>query len=282
MRVRSITVAGLCLWAVACGKGTDTADTAAGPGTTDSATDTEEPEPVDAGYEGGQYKVSSFASYAENDDGMDIDGDGEPDNNTPNALTIVDAFVPKEDMTVEGLNGTVAGALADDTLILLMEAAYQDSELTYDILTGMTVETGAYFPSDDAFDESGEPLARLEGFFTSETEFYATADRALVGITFFPDEPAFPLPLELVTVEGSVDGAVIEGDLYGVIPTDDLRDLLVIPLLEEAFPDPKERATYLDLVEGALKLETLADIDLGDGRRGVSCAFNYTASEISW
>lgn len=271
---------GAALFLAACnGSNKDTGPVDTGPATSDSETDI--PESYEAEFEGGKYKVVSFESYTSAEDGKDLDGDGEADNNTPNALTLVDAFVDV-DMTVDGLNGTVAGALAADDLILLMEAQYADSVLSYDILTGTTAGTGAYLPSDDAYDDSGNPLAHMEGFFTSDVAFWAEAERILVGITFFPKDPAFPVPIELVTLEGEINGSVVEGDLYGAIPVDDLRDLLILPLLEEAYPDPKERATYIDLVDGVLELETVADIDLGGGRRGVSCAFHFTASPITW
>ncbi len=281
--MRSYALSVLIIGLTATGCASDGKDTSSGEtGTTPGTTDTDVPEPYDVEYEGQQFKVSVFSSYGEPEDGIDLDGDDEPDNNTPNALVLVDAFVPDQDLSVAGLNATVAQAIADETLILLMETSYTDSVLTYDVLTGLGDGAGGYSPADESYDDGGVPFARLEGYFTAGDAFYATADRVLVGITFFPDSPPFPMPIEWVTLEGSLDGDSVNASLYGAIPIDDLRDLLILPLLEEAYPDPKDRAFYLDLVDGALELETVADIDLGGGRRGVSCAFSFTAGPATW
>lgn len=264
-----------------CSGGKDTADTAAGtdPGTTPATT---APPPVtNTEYTGEQYVIEEFGGYADEADGIDLDGDGDNDNATPSALVLVDAFV-KYDMTVDGLNGTIAAAIAKNQLIILMETTYSDADLTLDILTGTVAGSGAAAPDQSSYDDAGDPLSQLQGYFTSDTEFYGTADRIQVGVTFFPKDPPLPLPMEMVTVMGTADEEGISGALYGAIPADDLMDLMIIPLLEDSIVDPSERKTMISLVEDVLDYETVTDIDLGDGRRGISCAFYFDGTDTTW
>ena len=278
----TVLAIGLCglLAASGCSGGKDTASVP-----TESETDTPPttvPDPVtNTEYDGSQYIIEEFWGYSDSDDGIDLDGDGVNDNATPDALVLVDAFV-KYDMTVEGLNGTIAGAIAEDQLLLLMETTYDDVDLTLDILTGMLAGSGVPAVDPISYDKAGDPLSSVEGYFTSDTDFYGTADRVQVGVTFFPKEPALPLPIEMVTVVGTADQDTISGSLYGAIPADDLMELLIIPLLEDSIVDPGERKTMIGLVEGVLDYPTVTDIDLGDGRRGISCAFYFEGVDILW
>jgi hypothetical protein len=268
----------LALLALGCGKPEDTSSATIG---SPAPTEPSEPEPYDATYDGGQYQVSAFAAYTLDEEGMDLDGDGTNDNATPNALLLVDPFVADADMSVDGLNQTVSDAIAKGLMILLTEAAYDGEALTVDVLTGAPGKGGAT-PDPVSYDDDGTPLGRLTVYFTAGDEIYATADRVQVAITFFPEEPPLPLPIEQVTMVGVLDDGVMDVDIFGVIPADDLTELLILPLLEDAYPDPEERQTYIDLVTEVLQYETVTDIELDEERRGVSCAFHLTAASAAW
>jgi hypothetical protein len=265
--------------ALGCGTKGETAPEPTEP-TEPEPSETEPPETTPEVPASWRYRLDAFRAYLEEEEGIDQDGDGTADNATPDALELVDALLVDVDASAEGLNRTVADAMATGTLILLAEATFEP-ELTVDLLTGAEI---GRVPVPDAisYGDDGLPLARLVGAFGDDGAFTASADRVLVSIPFFPEEPALPFPIERATMVGTLEEEGFTGDLYGVIPADDLYTLLIVPLLEDAFPDAEERATYLELTAEVLENEELMDIDLGGGRRGVSCAFTLLASPSVW
>lgn len=68
------------------------------------------------------------------------------------------------------------------------------------------------------------------------------SDRAILPVPFVPGDPPSQVPLERMGLDGTMDGVRVVGRVTGLI----------------------------------------ADIDLGDGRRVVSCAFTIEAEPATW
>ena len=66
-------------------------------------------------------------------------------------------------------------------------------------------------------------------------------------------------------------------DLDGTEP-----DMSIEPLIPEEGVGSQSKESLLSTLKTLSALETISDIDLGDGRRGVSCAFRVKASAATW
>ena len=253
-----------------------TEDSAAPPG--DTAPPPEEQESLSS-YTSGQYLTTSLVVLGEGE-GIDLDGDGEVDNNLTAVLEFVDAAAPlfglTDDLSPEGVNATLAAAIEAGDLLLLIEASQEGALLTVDLLLGAADEAGA-LSVDPASYEGDTPASRLLGSFSSETAFTAASDQVQIPFSFFPDEPPLFIPLSLATLEGELaeDSA---GKLYGAVPVQGVIDQVIAPLLA----DREDKDDLLEGINELIASGDLADIELEDGTLAFSAAMSYRAAGVSW
>lgn len=252
-----------------------------------TATDTDETETdgYPSSYEGGKYRLTSFV-LQDDETGEDLDGDGEVDNNLPNLLNLVDAAVDGSDLTADGLNGEIEFAIANDTLVMLVEFDRTDG-LALDILGGSiekadTADPGTIVVSEASYDSDGNAKSHLEGSMTSEAGFEVGPGDVVLPVPFFADADPYDIPVERTEVLGEVDAKVSSGMVVGVIPGDRLLDEVILPLMRDLEYTEEQIAEYEETLQAVLELETMSDIELDDDRRGVSCAFSYTAEVVTW
>lgn len=283
----SITVLPLFLACAPATEGTGTPSTGTGTGTlpTGTTTGTTTTTPgFPSQYPGGTYRADSLALLDEGE-GYDLDDDGLLDNRLPAVLLAADAFVADEDLSVAGLNVTLAAAIEAEDLVLLGEGAYTGGVLTADLLLG-AVDATSYVVSVDpaSYDDQGVPLSRFVGVFTDETHYAGAADRIALPVTFFPDEPPVLVPVEQARLEGVLDAGSFQGMLGGAVPVDGLVDNVIEPIIPTGDDyDPAsylnmEREELMDLIRSILELEVNATIVLEDGSRGIPAALTVAMS----
>lgn len=258
---------------IAC-KGDDTNDTDQSKDTGDTG---EEVEEWPSDYSQGQYRLSSFVLLSQ-EEGDDLDDDGEPDNKLPNALTLADAFI-SDDISPEGLNEQVALAIEEDDLVILLAALYAEGVLSTDVLAGVVDgDTGELSVDVEAsYDEQNQPLSHLEGVFSDQTHFSTGPGSIQVPVTFYPDEPPLPVPLEQAVIYGSLEADASDGRIVGIIPADGLIDQVIDPLIPEEGYGDYTKEELMELISGIKDNEFVVDQELPNGERGVSAAFSYAA-----
>lgn len=272
MRLKGLLV--VAGFIVAC-KGNDTSDTDAPIDTGDTG---EEVVEWPSDYTQGQYRVSSFVLLGQ-EEGDDLDGDGESDNKLPNALTLAAAFVGDE-VAPEGLNEQVALAIEADDLVILLAAVYANGLLTTDVLAGTVDEETSELAVDveASYDDQNQPFSRLEGGFSDQTHFSTGPGAIKVPVTFYPDEPPLPVPLEEALIYGSLEADASDGRIVGIIPADDLIDQVIDPLIPEGGYEGYTKEELMELISGLKDNDFVVDQELPDGERGVSAAFSYSAT----
>lgn len=207
-------------------------------------------------FDEGEFHVARLAIARPEDALVDFDGDGRPDDHLPEALATVDAATT-DDLSADAINTRLADAIASGAIDIEVVAAQA--------LDGLELAVGD---------------GTLTGRFTDETDFEVGPGEIAMPLTISPDNPPVALPFELATVIGSIDESGGTGLLSGVIPIDRLVDDVIAPCLpDEGYDtngDGDTDLTYdeaVDAIEAALSDPAVADIDLGDGRRGVSAVF---------
>ena len=250
-------------------------------------TDTE-PTGFPSSFENGQFRVSSFV-ILESTQGSDIDGDGEIDNNLESALTPMNLLL-EGDFTRAGMNERIAASMDPEVndLVVLLEAAHTDLQLELQLLTG-AVEDATLTVDPRSYDSDGKAHSLLHGEFSTETEFLVETDALVLMIPFYPEQAPLPITLELASMFGSLTTDSATGTLTGVIAGDVLLEQVVDPLIPEEGIDSDgdgvadmTKEQLLETVASILTNESIADIDLGDGRRGISTAFSFGAESSSW
>ena len=279
--MRSFLILG-CLLGACSGDDTET-----GVDETGTDTDTGTTEPA-SDYVSGQYRLTSFVLLEEGQ-GRDLDEDGEPDNNLPNALAPVDLIVSDMDLSRDGLNTRVADSLDSFLMNVLLDAEHSGNTLTLEVLAGLydeEAETMAVDPG--SYDAQGVPTT-MTGAFESQTAFSAGATTARIPVTFFEGEPPIPVPLERAQIIGDLSAEGSTGLLVGVIPSELLVDEVIAQLIpEEGYdsngdgePDIAKDA-LLESIRTIAKNPNIADIWLGDDRFGISAAFEFEAGVATW
>jgi hypothetical protein len=276
MRHLSVAMAAL-LGLSACDKSEETDTGNGNPDTGDTGEEVVWP----STFEAGQYRLTQFV-LLEEEDGDDLDGDGVPDNNLPNALVPVDAFI-EGDLSREGLNAQIEAAIAADDLIILLEAAYDEGVLSLDVLAGLLDKASVLQVDVEAsYEETGAPLSHLEGTFADQTGFDAGPGSIRVPGPFSPDDPAIPVPLEEARIYGTMDGDTTSGRITGIIPAQRLVDEVIDPLIPEAGYGSYTKEQIMEMVSALAENENIADQELPGGERGVSAAFSYSAPAAVW
>jgi hypothetical protein len=230
----------------------------------------------------GKYRVTRLELLPEGT-GVDFDGDGEPDNNLPNALTAADTVLADLDLSPEGFNAQIAAAIAAGDLHLLLDLRYVDGVLTTDVISGLPTEgTDAPIQVDPtSYDDAGVPRARFIGEFSTQTDLAVSADDVLVPVPFLPGEPPSLVPLRQASLAGTADAGV-EATLAGLIPSNRLADDVLADLIPPEGYGNLSREQLLRTLRAFAALESIADIPLSDTERAVSCALSVTAEPATW
>ncbi|MCO4743867.1 MAG: hypothetical protein KC912_03700 [Proteobacteria bacterium] len=238
-------------------------------------------------FEYGKFKASSLVLLPEGE-GLDFTGDGEPDNNLPNALIPVDFVMTNVDMSRDGFNETLASAIASNLLNILMLARHEDLILEIDLLGG-TTENGYLQVDDISLDTDGTPASTFRGHFDSERKFTGGPDNVYVPMTFFESSGSVLAQVKQAHVWGNLDDNAIDGYIAGVVPARALIDEVIEPTIpEEGFDTDGDgiaditKATIMETVENLADNENIADVELANGERGVSAAFQFVAFQTDF
>jgi hypothetical protein len=282
--MRLFSLASLCCL-VACSGSTESGDETVETGLLDTGSEPVQGYP--SSFTMGKFRVSSLVLLPE-DEGFDYDGDGTPDNNLPAALRPVDILISNVDMSKQGFNATIADAIATNLLNVLMYGRLEDRVLEVDVLGGTT--EGGFLEVDPlTLDASGRPASTFEGNFSSETEYLAGPDNVVIPITFFEDQDPVLARARRARIFGELDDAAIDGYLTGVVPARSLIDDVIEPTIPEAGFDTDgdgepdvSKAAIMETVENLAENETIADIELEDGERGVSAAFQFVGFQTDF
>ncbi len=252
--------------------------------------DTEDTDPgFPSTYSDGKYKVSSLSINAESD-GIDVNGDGTPENNLPNALKLIDLAMPDFDLSRENLNAILADTILSGDLIYLIQAKHYQGELIMDWYPGEADFNGAVSPAARGYDSSGYPISRLRGDFSDERAFKVGPGEMTISMLLLPPpQPFVDLPFELAHVQGTIWANECEGIIGGAIPADILVEDIIEPLIPEEGVDTDgdgvinlSKEAIMTTVRNLAANEGVSDVDLGDGRRGVSSAMQFTALPTTW
>jgi hypothetical protein len=247
-----------------------------GPPETDETGDTNlEPAGYPSTFEEGRFRITAL-SLNPLGEGTDHNGDGIPDNNLPNALMLVDLAIADQDFSLIGFNDLIATSLADNVLNILIGAEHIDRSLRLTVYSGLfQEETGDYAVDPGSFDESGEPISIFEGHFDSETAFGVSADSAVLPVTFILEDGPLPVPLQQASLGGDLTPTSLSGQISGVIPGDELVNNVIAPMIPEDGTSGMSREEIIELVQGLTTNETLMDVPLSNGKRGISAAFSF-------
>lgn len=247
-----------------------------------SATDgTTEPEAYPSDFTTGKHRATRLALEAQ-DEGADFDGDGVGDNNLPFVLETADAILSDQDLAPESFDAQIASSIEEGSLNVLFDSRYGTGVLTIAALNGLADEETGALSIDPTSLDGGEPITVFEGEFSSQTAFSVGAERAVLIIPFTPDQPPSAVPLERVTLSGTVDSTTMNATLTGLMPAEEFADDVLADLIPEEGVGNLSKETLLKTVRRLAGLDTMADIDMGDGRRAVSCAFQVQGATATW
>lgn len=235
----------------------------------------------------GKFRVASLVLLPE-EEGYDYDGDGTPDNNLPAALRPVDILISSVDMSKQGFNATIADGIATNLLNILMHARNEDRVLTVDILGGKT-DNGFLEVDPLTLDGQGQPASTFEGNFESETGYLVGPDNVVLPISFFEGQDPVLARARRARLFGDLDDAAIDGMLTAVVPARSLIDDVIEPTIPESGYDTDgdgvadiSKAAIMETVESLAENENIADIELEDGERGVSAAFQFVGFQTDF
>jgi hypothetical protein len=267
--------------ATGCSKGDDTADdTAGGPDDTGETGDTTPDEPP-SDFEAGSYRVTGM-ELLNTGEGFDLNGDGEIDNKLPAVLTLLDMAV-EDDMSRDGLNATIAAALESGEMVQLIDSAYAELTLSYDLLLGAVDEHGTVsLDQEQSYDGDGQPFSRFTGAFLDQTAIELGPNDIQVPVAFYPDEPAIMIPVWQAIATGDLSAEATTCTIGGAIPVELLMVQVVEPLIpEDGYGDQTKEELLAD-IEQLLSSDSVADIELEGGLPGISAALAFTAEPASW
>jgi hypothetical protein len=246
----------------------------------DTATDTGEPLP--STFESGRFQTTGLA-ILDRGQGLDLDGDGEIDNQAPDLLALLDPFTA-DDMSREGVNETLVQMLEAEELILLMDANYAQAHLTVDLLLARRDrETGELIADPSNYDDAGNPTSHFGGEFTDQTAFATDAATANLPFPVVRGEPPVLIPLAEALLSGAMEELVASGVLAGGLPVQGLIDQVVDPLIPQEGPNGDyDPANFLNMsreefLAWTLQLleENVADLWLQDGSRAISVGLSW-------
>ncbi len=257
------------------------ADTGQPPEDTGEPEDTGDPDAPPSDFQSGKYLLAAMEILPE-EEGFDLDGDGEIDNKLPVVLSLLD-FAVDDDMSREGINQMLADSIDSGDIVELFQASYADLELEYDLLVGyLDDDDDPQLDEEQSYDGDGEPYSRYHGIFLDQTNIALGPDDVAIPATFYPDEPAMMLPVAESVVEGTLDDDGTGGMLGGAIPVERLIDDVIEPLIPEEGAAGMSKKELLETIGDVLYDEEVSDIELATGERAISMAVSYDAVESSW
>ena len=250
------------------------------PQDTGDSDDTDEPlKGYPSSYEEATYRVSSL-SLNEMGVGVDLNGDSLPDNKLPDALTLIDFAIADQDFSLDGFNTLIAESIEGQILNILLGTSYEMQALGVTVYSGVwDEEANEYSIDPGSYDEAGNPVSSFAGYFDSETDFAVSAEAATLPVTFIASEGPLPVPLRMATISGTATNDGMTGQITGVIPGDDMVNDVISPMIPEEGAGGMSYEQIMELVQNLTKNETLMDVPLDDGKRGISAAFTFS-SEI--
>jgi hypothetical protein len=232
----------------------------------------------------GGYRMSAFTILGAGE-GKDWNGDGTLDNNLPNVLTAFGFFLEGYDLSKDGLNTIAADAIDNDTLVLLIDARYDDADLTLDFLAGVLDGDGnLQVDEDESYDSQGEPISRMVGRFVSENTYTAGPNSIVLPIPVDAAGTPAPFPLEDVRMDGNLGAITLDGTIVGIVPVAPfVEGVLPIFIPEAGFDldgddeigEGETQADLIALVTGLLN--TSADVETSAGAPGISAAVHFSA-----
>jgi hypothetical protein len=226
----------------------------------------------------GKFRISSLQLNALGD-GQDLNGDGTPDNNLPNALGLVDIAIADQDFSRDGFNTLIEESIATNVLNILLDGNHAELDLALLVLSGTwDPELEVYGIDSGSFGEDELPLSDFLGEFSSETTFSVAAQRAILPVTFQEGEAPLPVPLEGSSIYGELSSEAVSGQIIGVIPGQEMVDNVLTPMIPEEGASGMTKEEIIDLIQGLTTNETLMDVPLSDSRRGISAAFTFEAA----
>ena len=278
---RILPIALLCTLALTGCKDDKLADdTGLPPGDTGDTSDTVPDEPP-SDFVAGTYRVTSM-ELLNTGEGFDLDDDGEVNNKLPAVLTLLDLAV-EDDMSRDGLNATIAASLAAGDMVQLIDTTYEELALTYDLLLGAVDEHGALsLDEDQSYGDDGVPFSRFEGVFLDQAAMELGPDEVQIPVTFYPDEPAIMIPVWQTIATGEITADGTTCTIGGAVPVDLLMIQVVEPLIPEDGYGDQTKEELLEDINQLLSSETVADIELEDGERGISAALSFVAEPATW
>lgn len=260
---------------------------ACGPGGSDTdASDGPEAYPSD--FATGKHRAERLVLEPQ-DQGEDFDGDGTADNNLPFVLETADELLSSQDLSPATFNTQIEAQIAEGSLNVLFDSAYTEGELSIAVLNGIGPEgddtdapVGDITVDPTSLGSDGRPVTVLGGAFADQTTFEVGAERAVLIVPFVPGEPPSPVPMERVKLAGTLDGDTLDATLTGLIPAQELADDVLVDLIPEEGVGNLSKEQILNTLNTIVGLETMADIDMGDGRRAVSCTLSVRAAAADW
>ncbi|MBT3223364.1 MAG: hypothetical protein HN348_30190, partial [Proteobacteria bacterium] len=217
----------------------------------------------------------------------DTDDDGTVDNNLPNALELVDLMLASQDFSIESFNALLQSNLDSWTTVVLIDAKVDsDYWLAMDLLIGEADESFQLSVNPLSYDDQGDPVATVEGAFTSETMFFAGPDDFAINVSFYEGMDPLAVTIEKARFNGAMTAKSNAGNLTGALPVDELINKVIDPLLDPDGTDingdgiVETKAEILKLIWSIAP--NAGDIDLGNDRTGISCRFTYSSVQATW
>jgi hypothetical protein len=236
----------------------------------------------------GKYRLTAFTILPP-DEGRDWDDDGEVDNNLPNVLSTFGVFLDGVDFSKDGLNVIAADAIDNDTLVILVDATYDDVDLTLDFLAGLVDSDGHLAVDEKASYVDGEPISRVVGTFVGETAYTAGPNSMVFSIPVTPSGTLAAFPLEEVRMDGDLGAISLDGTIAGIIPVEPFANGVLPVFIPESGYDIDgdgeigSGETQADLIALATTiLDTAADVVTESGDPGISAAIHFAAGAAAF
>jgi hypothetical protein len=171
----------------------------------------------------GKYRLTAFTILVPTE-GRDWDDDGRGRQQPPERA--LDLRHPPRwlDFSKDGLNVIAADAIDNDTLVILVDATYDDVDLTLDFLAGVVDSDGQLAVDEKASYVDGEPISRVVGTFVGETAYTAGPNSMVLLDPGHPERHARRVPLEEVRMDGDLGAISLDGTIAGIIPVEPFRE----------------------------------------------------------
>ncbi len=244
---------------------------------TDTVDSDTEQTPAGSSFTSGHYRATEL-SIVRSDDGVDINGDGVPDNALKTLMPLVDAALPNLDLSLPNLNLILSDMLTFEFTFILLELEQSNEQLTVTVYGGERDDGGTLRATARSFDETGAPVQQLLGSFASQTRFSAGPAPLLVPIQLVADDPVINVPTRAAWLRGDVDANHIDAFLVAAIKTTDAVDAILRPIVLDNV-DPADQQAVIDLAETLIELA--ADVTV-DGEPALSAAFRVRAEPAAW